>query len=277
MNESCPLSSGSMILATSHIRIVSHQPAEERILRADRAEPSSSTISRTSPPSTVIRCTPARSRNSPPSSLNRCTSFLRIIRMPRDRPGEPLLKNAAEQNTELAKLHVPLARAAVEHDRAKQHLDQQRIADRAADDVAGRRPRFRRFDPVVIENLGLQAAEIVDLAGKILGDLGLQQRRVVVKIERHAGERDPRSELRGEPKILPGESQVGGASGRAGRACPPSADNSSPRAGRHRSSDGQGDSTNSTRPRHNAAQACKRAVRNGPAEFRPPARTCPRR
>ncbi len=87
-------------------------------------------------PSTAIRSTPARSRSSPPRSLNSPHQVLEDQPHAGQRPGQPFQEDAAEHDAELPEVHVVLAGVAVEHQRAEEHLDQQRIAD----DLA-RRPR----------------------------------------------------------------------------------------------------------------------------------------
>ena len=48
---------------------------------------------------------------------------------PVERPTESFVENALEHNHELAEIHISRRRAAVKHQRAEQHVDQQRVAN----------------------------------------------------------------------------------------------------------------------------------------------------
>ena len=91
--------------------------------------------------------------------------------------GPALQEDRAEQDAELAEVHVVLPRAAVEQHRTEQHLDQQRIVDQAADDLAGRAAGLGPVELVVVGQRRQQPPEVVRLAGKMPRDLRLQQLR----------------------------------------------------------------------------------------------------
>ena len=76
-------------------------------------------------------------------------------------PAKPFQEDAAEHDRELAPVHVVLAGRAVEHQRAEQHLDQQRIANDRAHDFAGRDAGVRFAQIVVVDDLVGEAIEVV--------------------------------------------------------------------------------------------------------------------
>ena len=123
---------------SSHSRIVSHQPADETTLRPSSSSSFSSTTPRHAavldrqPLHAAAQLQLAAERAKLPHQVLEDQPHARL------RPAEPFQKDAAEHDRELAPIHVVLAGRAVEHQRAEQHLDQQRLGDDRADDLAGR-------------------------------------------------------------------------------------------------------------------------------------------
>ncbi len=105
---------------------------------------------------------------------------------PQDRPyslkgaGQPLEQDGLKQKGELAEIHVVFPGASVKHERAKQHVLQQRIGDMPPHDLAGRgrrhiRREYRSPDQVrqFAEPVGLGRKHPCHLAfedGKIIGE-----------------------------------------------------------------------------------------------------------
>ena len=123
------------------------------------------------------------------------------------RPGQPLEKDAAEEDRELGEIHVVLARGAVKHQRAKQHLNQQRIADVLADH-GPRRPPAGGAQIVVIEQSVDEALEVVDFGRKGAADFGAEKVEIVLKSQRYAGKGDRRPDLGDQGEIFPAHAEL---------------------------------------------------------------------
>ena len=248
-NESLPGLSGQRARACAAQAHGFDQPAEEstRLGRQLRAVVEHD-ARRRGRRSTSIRSTPARRRSSPPSSLNRRTRFLRICRMPAQGRAKPSMKDAAEHDRELAEVHVVLARAAVEHQRAEQHVDQQRIADQLADERAGRNGGRGLVQVVVVDDRGGQLAKLSFSAGKRRCTSLAKQLEVVVEAQRRRRETRSPSPSAAPGQNRPSESAIAAAAGPAGPCGCPWACSSSPRAGRRRSCARPGDSSEFSPP-----------------------------
>ncbi len=113
---------------SSQSRIVSHQPAEETTWRAS----STSSFSRTTPrDAAVFDGEPLDAAAEFQLAAERAKLAHEMLEdQPHARggPAEALQEDAAEHDRELAPIHVVLAGRAVEHQRAEEHFDQQRIA-----------------------------------------------------------------------------------------------------------------------------------------------------
>lgn len=72
-----------------------------------------------------------------------------------------------------------LAGVAVPHQGTKDHFRQERIGDRLFDDFARRHRKARLADVVVVFNLRDKAPPVVDLSGKMLGDLRREALEIV--------------------------------------------------------------------------------------------------
>jgi hypothetical protein len=125
-----------------------------------------------------------------------------------ERPREAFEENAAEHDAELAKGHVSLARVSVPHQRAQQHLDQQRVAERPPQHLAGRHVEMLLLQVVVVDQFAQQLLEAVLLVRKPRGDLGFEQPEVIAEPQLDARKPDRRTDLRRQGEILPAESQL---------------------------------------------------------------------
>ena len=164
-------SGGEISSGGRHSRIVSFQPADDRIwwlqVPFRRPERLPTALER----SLTMRATPARNRSSPPSSLNFRTRCLRIDANAGARPGQAFQENRTEQHAERSPIHVVLLCAAVKHHRAEQHFDKQRIVDGFGKNFAGRRRSRWRSKLIVIEQAIQQRLIFVALVRKCLRDL----------------------------------------------------------------------------------------------------------
>ena len=128
--------------------------------------------------------------------------------MPAMRPGKALQKDRPEHDAELVEVDVVFARAAVEQDRAEDHLDQQRVVDDFAEHFAGGAGCPGLAELVVIVQRGHQSPEIVDLAGKPQPHLRFEQIELVGELQHGVGKDDGRAELRGQGPLVPGDAQL---------------------------------------------------------------------
>ena len=113
---------------SSQSRIVSHQPADETTLR-----PSNLLVvfQHDAGDAAVLDGQPLDAAAELQLAAQRAELAHQVLEdQPHagGRPAEPFQKNAAEHDRELAPVHVVLAGRAVEHQRAEQHLHQQRLA-----------------------------------------------------------------------------------------------------------------------------------------------------
>lgn len=105
-------------------------------------------------------------------------------------------------------VHVSLARAAVVHQRAEQHLDQERLREALREERSGRSIGRGERQVVVVGHGRGEAIETGDLRRKGPGDFATQQFEVVRKVELHAGKRDARAELRLQRQIVPRKAKL---------------------------------------------------------------------
>ena len=108
----------------------------------------------------------------------------------------------------MAEIHVVLARTAVEHQRAEQHFDQQRIGDRGRTNFAGRSGGRRRFELIVVEEFAEQSPKVVALARESSVDFGREQCGIVAEPQADAGKGDRRADLLGQSKSSHGQPQL---------------------------------------------------------------------
>ncbi len=247
-------------------------------MRVSSSEPSSSTTFSTAPSLTAIRPTAARKPQLAAVLLEPADQHLQDRLDAGQRPGEPFQEDRAEEDAELVEVDVVLLRAAVEQDRAEDHLDQQRIVDHVADDLPGRAAAAGAAELVVVDQLGHQAAEVVDLARESAG--GFRLRATRSRWRTAASRRGTRSPSRAAAPapIPPRRSAVGAAVGRSG-----------PRARALGGEVGHGVQPDVEHPAALPVErvqpadgacgvrGCRPAGRSGPGGCRPPAPTCRRR
>ena len=130
-----------------------------------------------------MRLTPERSRISPAQLLELADQRLEDQSHAGQRPRQALHEDGAEHYGELPEIHISLAAAAVEQQRAEEHLDQQRIVEQPADHFPRRTPVVVLVEVIVIGHFGHEPIESIDLAGKAAADLGSQDFEVVVELK----------------------------------------------------------------------------------------------
>lgn len=79
------------------------------------------------------------------------------------RPSEAFQENRLEHDHELREVHVVSGGAAVEHQWAEDHVHEQRVGDRSADDLAGRGLAIGEVQFVMLLDLRDELAEAVNL------------------------------------------------------------------------------------------------------------------
>jgi hypothetical protein len=126
---------------------------------------------------------------------------------------EAFHKNAAEHDRELAPVHVVLSGGAVEHERAKEHLDEQRLRRQLGEPLPGRDGGVGFIEIVVLRNGVHDALERVALSGELAGDFAMEQFEVVIELQADAGKDDLGADLRRDGQVVPGEPQLPQQSG----------------------------------------------------------------
>ena len=103
---------------------------------------------------------------------------------------KPLPEDALEHDAELAEVHVVGAGAAVEHQRAQEHVDQHGITEEFGEDRAGGERLL--VETRLIERVDMlgEPAETVLFAGELTPDFRFQEAEVVGEPEPAPGKRD---------------------------------------------------------------------------------------
>src|SRR5207248_1088827 len=97
------------------------------------------------------------------------------------RPAHAFQIQRPKENAELPPIHVGLAGVAIPHRGTKQHLDEQRVGNHVAQNLAGGKLEDILIQVVVVEDLAQQPAKIIGLCRESAGDLTFQEADVVVE------------------------------------------------------------------------------------------------